>query len=440
MILLVDMDAFFASVEQAHHPHLRGTAGHRVRRSRPPRRGDRGVVRGAARSACAPACRSPRRSGCARTPSTSRATRASTSRSRSSCSRSSSSVHARRRAVQRGRGVPRPRQARRARRDHGGRDRARARDPARIDREHGLGASIGIGPNKLIAKMASGVKKPRGLTAARRGGVPAALLAARRAGAVGSRPEDGPAPRRLGIVTVGDLGRASTAMLEQAFGVVGTHLREAAWGRDRSPVVPYHEGVDPKSMGHEVTLPEDCARRGVPRGHAAAARRPGGAPAARRRLRRPHRHAQAARLPLPHDHAPARAGRGAWTTTSAIFEVARALWRANWKGEPLRLLGVSASALEQARRGRADRAVRERRAIEGAAGGARPGPRQAGRGLGRAGGLAHAPRELGHVPFGAAKRKAAGALSREAATVDMKKKLKRGDGRARGPGGPGKAP
>jgi DNA polymerase-4 len=63
---------------------------------------------------------------------------------------------------------------------------------------------------------------------------------------------------RLGIVTVGDLGRARPEVLEQAFGIVGPHLREAAWGHDATPVVPYHEGVDPKSMGHEVTLPEDC--------------------------------------------------------------------------------------------------------------------------------------------------------------------------------------
>jgi DNA polymerase-4 len=64
--------------------------------------------------------------------------------------------------------------------------------------------------------------------------------------------------KSLGLATVGALANAPVDVLKRRFGVVGEHLREAAWGHDQTPVIPYHEGIDPKSMGHEVTLPEDC--------------------------------------------------------------------------------------------------------------------------------------------------------------------------------------
>ena len=63
--------------------------------------------------------------------------------------------------------------------------------------------------------------------------------------------------RALGITTIGDLAHAPLPALSAAFGIIGPQLREAAWGRDETPLVPCYEGVDPKSMGHEVTLSED---------------------------------------------------------------------------------------------------------------------------------------------------------------------------------------
>jgi len=215
----------------------------------------------------------------------------------------------------------------------------------RIADEHGLGASIGIGPNKLIAKMASGVQKPRGLTCLdeaeyRRLFWPKPVqelwgVGEKMAGHL----------RGLGILTMGDLGRARPEVLEQAFGVVGPHLREAAWGHDQTPVVPYHEGVDPKSMGHEVTLPEDCRDAAFLEGTLLRL-----ADQVARRLRGDGFAGRTVTLKL-RDHrfqtcTRQRALSIAVDDHLAIFEVAKALWRANWKGEPLRLLGVSVSALE----------------------------------------------------------------------------------------------
>src|SRR5437867_10354528 len=125
---------------------------------------------------------------------------------------------------------------------------------AEVDRRFGLGATIGVGPNKLIAKMASGVRKPRGLTPMD----PEAFRAwfwpreVRELWGVG--PKLAERLNRLGLFTVGDLARAEAPVLEGAFGVIGPQLREAASGYDDTPLIPYHRGVDPKSMGHEVTL------------------------------------------------------------------------------------------------------------------------------------------------------------------------------------------
>ncbi len=126
-----------------------------------------------------------------------------------------------------------------------------------VDERFGLGASIGVGPNKLIAKMAAGVRKPRGVSVmdeeAFRGHfwpLPVQEL-------WGVGPKLATRMRSLGLSTVGELARAPEGPLKANFGVIGPQLKEASWGRDETPLVPYHRGVDAKSMGHEVTLSDD---------------------------------------------------------------------------------------------------------------------------------------------------------------------------------------
>jgi DNA polymerase-4 len=121
----------------------------------------------------------------------------------------------------------------------------------------GLSASIGIGPNKLIAKMAAGVEKPRGLTVLdedgfRRRWWPLPVEALWGIGGQTAR-----ALERMDLRTVGDLAHSSEARLAAAFGVNGPRMKVAAWGEDVARVVPYYEGVDAKSMGHEFTLLKD---------------------------------------------------------------------------------------------------------------------------------------------------------------------------------------
>ncbi len=300
----------------------------------------------------------------------------------------------------------------------------------RIAAEHGLGASIGVGPNKLIAKMASGVEKPRGLTVmdeVRFRGVfwPQPVQAL-----WGVGEKTAAAFERIGIRTVGDLANAPEPLLEQHFGVVGPHLRQAAWGRDRTPVVPYHEGVDPKSMGHEVTLPEDSRDPAFLEGTLLrlsdqVARRLRGDGFVSRTLvlkLRDFRFRTLTRqraLPVPvDDH-------------RSIFEVCRALWREHWTGEPVRLIGVSAAALEKRGEGGQTELFQQderRTALQEALDRVRDRLGEAA--VVPAGSLAYR-RALGHVPFGAASRPG----SEDAAKGDARAQRRAARERLKGRGG-----
>ncbi len=127
----------------------------------------------------------------------------------------------------------------------------------RIQRELCLGASIGIGPNKFIAKMASGVNKPRGITCFSRLEFRRHFDALRVGELWGVGEATEKALNQLGIQTVQDLAGFPEGKLSATFGVVGPSLRLVAQGLDDSPVVPPEEGPDAKSIGHEHTLARD---------------------------------------------------------------------------------------------------------------------------------------------------------------------------------------
>ncbi|OFW69856.1 MAG: hypothetical protein A2V52_02565 [Actinobacteria bacterium RBG_19FT_COMBO_54_7] len=106
-----------------------------------------------------------------------------------------------------------------------------------IRRELGLKASVGIGPNKLVAKMASEFQKPDGLTLVTPEQLPDifASLPIKKMIGVGGRMQRN--LRAMGIETIGDLARSPKEVMEWRFGVIGGLLWKAAWGRDDSPVV-----------------------------------------------------------------------------------------------------------------------------------------------------------------------------------------------------------
>lgn len=117
-----------------------------------------------------------------------------------------------------------------------------------------LTCSIGIGPNKLIAKIASDFQKPDGLTVVKEEEVEKFLapLAVRKLLWVGRKTEQ--KLKIIGIKTIGDLAHYDPAVLVETFGVVGTQMYLMAHGIDRSEV---EERGEIKSIGRDVTFQED---------------------------------------------------------------------------------------------------------------------------------------------------------------------------------------
>ena len=126
---------------------------------------------------------------------------------------------------------------------------------ARIRAEVGLTASAGVAPNKFVAKIASDLEKPDGLVVVESGQEAAFLrdLPLRRLWGVGPAAERELAA--IGTRTIGDLVRLGRGRLEARLGgASGAHLFELAQGIDDRPVIPWH---DPKSIGAEETFLHD---------------------------------------------------------------------------------------------------------------------------------------------------------------------------------------
>ncbi|MGD2113536.1 MAG: DNA polymerase IV [Acidobacteriota bacterium] len=124
----------------------------------------------------------------------------------------------------------------------------------RVREERGLTVSVGVAPNKLVAKIASDFDKPDGLTVVRPERVEEFLapLGVRALHGVGPATEE--ALERLGVRTVADLRGLSLERLVERFGRHGRGLWEHARGIDERPVRTHRER---KSLGKETTFARD---------------------------------------------------------------------------------------------------------------------------------------------------------------------------------------
>ncbi|MNN00034.1 DNA polymerase IV [compost metagenome] len=128
----------------------------------------------------------------------------------------------------------------------------------RVAKELGLPCSIGVAPNKLLAKMASDMKKPNGITVLRIRDVPALLWDKPCNELFGIGRKTAEKLKRLRIFTIGQLAAADERLLREKFGVAGLWMKQAANGMDDSPV---REDRDKnKSIGHTTTLPRDISK------------------------------------------------------------------------------------------------------------------------------------------------------------------------------------
>jgi DNA polymerase-4 len=124
----------------------------------------------------------------------------------------------------------------------------------RVRAERRLTVSVGVGPNRLIAKIASDFDKPDGLTVVKPHRVREFLdpLPVRRLHGVGPATEK--ALRELGAETIAQLRALDLETLRRRFGRHGQGLYEYSRGIDERPVRTHRER---KSLGHERTYPRD---------------------------------------------------------------------------------------------------------------------------------------------------------------------------------------
>lgn len=122
----------------------------------------------------------------------------------------------------------------------------------------GVTCSIGVGASKAVAKIASDRDKPRGITVVYPGTEQAfmAPLPVRDLSGIGPSAEA--QLKNYGIMTLGDLAKASPAILRRVFGVRANEMRARAQGSDTAEVA-----VDDtvKSISHEITFAEDLTTK-----------------------------------------------------------------------------------------------------------------------------------------------------------------------------------
>jgi DNA polymerase-4 len=136
----------------------------------------------------------------------------------------------------------------------GGRVLARLIQKSIFDRT-GLTCSIGVAPNRLLAKMASEFNKPNGISIVYESDLQATIwpLNVRKINGIG--PKAGEKLAALGVHTIGELAAQDPQWLMGHFGKsTGAWMHRVAWGRDDSPVVTESE---PVSMSRETTFERD---------------------------------------------------------------------------------------------------------------------------------------------------------------------------------------
>ena len=210
----------------------------------------------------------------------------------------------------------------------------------RIRDETGLTASAGLAANKFIAKIASDLRKPDGMVVVEPGREAEFLapLPIERLWGVGKATAK--SLGALGIATIGQLQRLPRATLVSRLGGHGADLHDLAFGRDERAVEPW---TAPKSMGAETTFERDTDDRTrlqtTLRGHAervARELRAGGVAASRVTLKL--RFADFRTLTRSHTGDPTQDGLELYRRVMVLFARERLVQR-------VRLIGLSASTL-----------------------------------------------------------------------------------------------
>jgi DNA polymerase-4 len=216
-----------------------------------------------------------------------------------------------------------------------------------MKRDTGLNCSVGIATSRLLAKVASEQAKPNGMLWIPPGAEPAFLapLDVRKIPGVGKKTEEHLA--KFGIRRVGDLTQLEESFLESLLGKWGLALAGKALGLDAGGYFQGEVGDhdDPKSISHEHTFSEDSANADLLESTLAKLSQMVG-----RRLREHEMHARTVQIKLRYTDFTTLTRAHTLDQPTQIdielIEHSRLLFRKNWNGSPVRLLGVQTSSLE----------------------------------------------------------------------------------------------
>ncbi|MCQ6273781.1 DNA polymerase IV [Bacillus sp. V3B] len=123
-----------------------------------------------------------------------------------------------------------------------------------------LPCSIGVAPNRFLAKMASDMKKPLGIMVLRKRDVQKVLWPLDVIEMHGIGKKSAEKLNQMGILTINDLAEANDIQLKAILGINGLRLKERANGIDERPVDPEAANAF-KSIGNSTTLPSDVANQ-----------------------------------------------------------------------------------------------------------------------------------------------------------------------------------
>jgi DNA polymerase-4 len=207
----------------------------------------------------------------------------------------------------------------------------------------GLNASVGVAPCKFVAKIASDLEKPDGLTVFEDEGMAKRLSSLPIGRMWGIGPKSKARFEARGVRTFGDLQNWSAESLVATFGAASARFHDLSHGRDERPVVGDRTA---KSVGHEQTFGVDLAD---PREVEAVLLRHVERVAAR--LRRRNRRAKSIVVKIRDGefvtNTRSRTLEDPTDRTDVLWETARALFR-EWSFRPVRLVGMSAERFEDA--------------------------------------------------------------------------------------------
>jgi len=204
--------------------------------------------------------------------------------------------------------------------------------------------SIGIAPNKSLSKLAANMKKPDGLVIILPESLPEFMIPVQVDKICGIGPHTTEFFHERGIYTCGQLQKIPLSYLKNKFGVMGEWLHEVAFGRDNSHVISSEDEPMAKSVGHSMTLKTDAKKRAEVEMHLKHLSEMVG-----RRLRSGILAGKTASVQIRFSSFYSVCKRKTFYielyTGKDIFYAAKNIWKDIPMNEPVRLVGVSVSNL-----------------------------------------------------------------------------------------------